>query len=1056
MSIAFKSKIAKAGLGLFAAAMIAGPSALAFAQTSGTCYQFTSNLALGSKGEAVRQLQVLLNSNASTKIAAAAGKAGSTGYETTTFGPATKAAVKKFQALYGISQVGNFGPATRAKANTLCGTTPAPTPTPTGPVSAMLSTDNPAATTILSGQALADLAHFTFSGTGTLTKVTLQRTGLSASADLSNVYLFDGNQRVTDGASVNTNGMIVFSGLNIPVSGMKNLSVKADMNNTTTSATLGVNLVSFMVSGSAETTVSLMGNLHAVTSGSGLTATSALTSQNVSAANIDAGLSSYTVWSSQMNVNTRAVWLKSMNFRVTGSAPVDAVQNLKLYVDGSPVGTTASVGSNGYAYVNLGAGTMLSTGSHTVDLRGDIVKGSSYSVTFAIQNAADVVLTDSQTMTNIAMTALTTYGTAGTLSINAGSVTVNIDPTFTAMTNVTGGATNTVIGKFKLRAYGEDVKVQTFKIRPAVTGATASGSTATTTLNNVTLYFNGSQIGSSQNWNAAAIAATSLTYNLGSSFIIPAGSESSLEVRADLQTSDSYNYSAGTVSVSLNATDNANNGQGMASNVATIDVPASTITTSGLTMQTGSLAVSKNTSFTSQTINPNTTGAKIGSFILQNQSTSESVRVTNLAIALALTTASSTNYSNLVTDETSGSGATPVNPSTVTAPGTSTNNFSVNFTLAPGSTKTINVFANTSAATSGIVIVSLTPTALGVSSGVNVSPAAAAGQTITIGSGTFNAPTLVTSSSTLSQYVAGGSTTGATDATKARFNLTATNGTATISEMKFTNTGTSGTVTSVKVGGVSAPMVSDIAYLTGLSLTVPNGGTGLDVDAFASYAPVGTTGVTSGSTGLLQLCSIKYTIGGTTSTSGDTTCASPLLSSGQTMKLVGSKPTVTVAQPAGVILTTGAVEVIDVTITADAAGPISITSFPITASISAGAGTPSFTSGGAFTVKDASNNTVTLAANTGAVNQFTSTTGGSATVTLGSAYTIAAGASQTFKVFVPVSALGTGTLPNTYVYTSLATGSGFAWTDVAGAGSVTTGTTYVYNYPSTFTSSIHN
>ena len=78
------------------------------------------SLKLGSVGADVRTLQVILNSNYSTAVAKSG--TGSSGYESTNFGPATERAVKKFQEKYGIAKAGgsgygHVGPATRAKLN---------------------------------------------------------------------------------------------------------------------------------------------------------------------------------------------------------------------------------------------------------------------------------------------------------------------------------------------------------------------------------------------------------------------------------------------------------------------------------------------------------------------------------------------------------------------------------------------------------------------------------------------------------------------------------------------------------------------------------------------------------------------------------------------------------------------------------------------------------------------------------------------------------------------------------------------------------------------------
>lgn len=86
--------------------------------SSASCYSFTTDLTLGSTGEAVRALQVYLNKKGFT---VAASGAGSVGMESTYFGGLTRAALARYQASTGISPAaGYFGPITRAKVNADC------------------------------------------------------------------------------------------------------------------------------------------------------------------------------------------------------------------------------------------------------------------------------------------------------------------------------------------------------------------------------------------------------------------------------------------------------------------------------------------------------------------------------------------------------------------------------------------------------------------------------------------------------------------------------------------------------------------------------------------------------------------------------------------------------------------------------------------------------------------------------------------------------------------------------------------------------------------------
>jgi len=1057
---------------------------------------FTRNLTVGSTGSDVKCLQQILNQSATTKVATTG--AGSPGAETTYFGSRTLAAVKVYQAEHGWTPANQVGPMTRSALNASLGTTGGTTGgtvTPTGSISAALAADNPASGALINNQASANLLSVNFTGTGTVTSVTLQRTGISNQNTLSNIYLFDGNIRITDGYSFNINGQTVMSGLSIAVNGSKTISVRADVSSTATldSSSVAAALTGYTGNGSAMS-ANLQGNMFTIVTGSAASVYLAANTMTATAT-INAGTSQYTFWTNSVQVNTRAVLLKTANFRMVGSAPSDALASIKLFVDGVDTGKVATIGTitgSNYAIFDLTLSPItLTTGTHTIDLRADVQKGTNRTIQLSVQQASDLTVTDPQIGVNIAVLGAGgnafTANSGTTFTISWGTTVTTIDPTFTSQTNITSGATNAVIGKFRIHAYGEDVKVSSIQVTPLIKSAVAtncstdaSGTTVTSAcgLNNVTLYFNGSQVSSSSSWTHALMAAaTPITYILGSQMIVLAGQDSTIEVRADLQTAAGASYTSGTILVTLEGdTDNAY-GQ---SSQYTVGVPqTSDVATTGLAISSASLVVSKNTGLADYTVSPHTQNVRIGSFIAQNQSSSEAVRLTQLTVNLTTdgttamtdsTTPALTNFSALRTSDTTGSGATPIQP-------TATNTFSVTDVLQPGASMTIDIFANTSSATSGSIYTRLTVASIGVTSNIASTGTITTGQAVSLGVGIItNPPTKVTSTSSVAQYVAAAG--GASKAGQVTFNFLSTGAASTITELKFTVSGTdatpTGTVTAVCIGAVCSGPVSGVASFSGLSLVVPNVGGGLSQNVQVSYANVGTGGVASASTSTLGLYYVKYITGGTTKTLGTsvactaaigTTCTHTLSTTvnGNPITLVGSKPIVTlVAVPSTTKLVVGTQTVGYVKVKADTKGDIDLNALALTFT---GNTATTIKPSTALVIKDRTGTTVSNAvtgngsSNGGAAVTGNNSAAATAVVIFTDGYRINAGDEETFEVVVNIGALGASAsgdsvaLGLTRANTGTIVGNdvnGFAWTDVVGSGTTAAGTgTLITNFPTT-------
>lgn len=710
---------------------------------------FTRNLTIGASGSDVKCLQALLNTSASTQVAVSG--AGSPGMETTYFGARTLAAVKVYQANNGILPANQVGPLTRAKLNAwLSGsvTTPTTPTTPTMPVptgaglSVMLASNNPASGTIVDGQALAKLAALTFvNGDNAEVKVTglkLKRIGVSADASLTNVYLFNGATRLTDGTAVSST-MVNFNNttgiFTVPSMGSVTIWVLADIDGTS-GETVGIQLVSSADvttnASSVKGTYPITGNLHNLATGTLAGVNFNTTTSPSSASSIDPQ-DDYTVWQNSTTITTRAVDMTRIAFRKTGSTSNTDLKDFQLYVDGVQVGATMQLAMNavGDSYVTFdltAAPKRLEAGTRVLKLVADIQGGSSLTFTMHLWSVADATFVDTQYMANVlAQANSSTFSKRSTAeqTINSGTITI------TKMDNspsgdIVDGASNSLLARFQFKAAGESVKIDTLYISALVSTSGVSG------LRNGAIYANGVQIGSTTTlYDPADSSFDYTTFNLGSSLIVVPGSPVIIEVKADIYdtgTSDSTNsiVAGSTIQVNIEGASSNNNGTGLVS-ATTLDVPSSDVPANTLTVRQGSLTLSKYTAYTNHTVVAPVTNYKLGHWTL-TAATSESVNLTSINLDSV-----SSNTTNLYVKY--GTATTAVKP---TPSSSGSNTWSVNYVLLAGSTIDVMVFGDVdSDQTSGTDTMTLDIDGTTVSSAVTSDSSVVGGQTLTWSTGSF-------------------------------------------------------------------------------------------------------------------------------------------------------------------------------------------------------------------------------------------------------------------------------------------------------------------------------
>ncbi len=544
-----------------------------------------------------------------------------------------------------------------------------------------LASTNPPASVLVVNQGVAKLAEFKFTGKGTVTALTLKRIGVSSDTTLSNVFLFDNVGRLTDAASVAqstinfSNSAGIFS-----VDGEKVVGVYADLAGTS-GETVGVQLTSVTLSSGEVSGLPLSGNLHSL-------ASATLASVNVGAptasGNTDPG-TDILVWESNFTVGTRDVVLNRLALRQIGSINAADVKNFKLLVDGTEVGSVEKLDANGYVTFNVSK--TLTTGSRNIKVVADVIGGSSRTVQMSLRGSYDLSITDSQY--NVGVKPTGTFPANPTaFTVNAGNVVV-AKASDSPSGNIVENASDALLAKYTLTAYGEKVKIETLTV-----GVDTSGTDNQISFRNVRIMINGSQYGSTA--NVAASNGLSSGYSFTTNFMAEPGQTATVEIRGDIYdvntTGGNELVSGVNFTVALLA--GSSNGVPQVS-LTPINVPASNISGNTLTIAVGNLALTKDQSYGNQTLVVPKQNVLLGKFNL-SAGNNDDVRINTFRVDFTFGGPFAVSHLNNVYLKY-GTKTTSIKS---TVSGTN-NTFSVSETLAKNANMTVEVYGDIAAGAIG-------------------------------------------------------------------------------------------------------------------------------------------------------------------------------------------------------------------------------------------------------------------------------------------------------------------------------------------------------------------
>ena len=302
----------------------------------------------------------------------------------------------------------------------------------TGPVSLSVAPSSPAARTLTANATGVDMLVIRLTGTGTLNEVTITRGGAGNNTEWSNIYLYEGIERLTSGRSLSSStGTVTFVNLGLAVDGTRDIKVLGDVSSGT-----GGNVHYFEVSNSAA--VSLAGNVTAggsypvrgaIQSLSGATGGQVTVNGVGSISNPKVGAVQAPISEFKLTTATEGGWVMRMRV-INGGTVKDA--DITNVVVKTVVGTQVATGEmtgDGYLDLNYGSGYFIGKGENeTFQVFADIGGKRDETIKFYTEVNADTFVRGDQYGFGMAVVDTdfdsTDSGEAHSLTLQGGDLTL--------------------------------------------------------------------------------------------------------------------------------------------------------------------------------------------------------------------------------------------------------------------------------------------------------------------------------------------------------------------------------------------------------------------------------------------------------------------------------------------------------------------------------------------------------------------------------------------------------------------------------------------------------
>ncbi len=354
-------------------------------------------------------------------------------------------------------------------------------------VTVSLASDSPASATVPKSATGVNFVKFNVmngsGSSGMVDSITLHRVGAGASTDFSNVYLYEGNTRLTTGRSVNssTNDVTFNSlGLNLTAGQTRTLWVAATMSSTAGAGNVNAFQVTSVMSGTANAVGlpiqgNTMTNASATVGVITISKTGSLTNPKVGQMNVKLAEFQLSAGSAE------DLDIKRITLFQSGNISRSNLTNLRLRAGGVDVASAASVDEKDRVTFVLTGTTLLEKGNtRTYEVWGDIGGGARSADTIKLATEEDTdVWAAGRTFGYGASVVRTAYdnssndGTdASWTTVEGGQITITFNGP-AAADIATNGKDKQVLN-FTL-ASQSNVEVRNLRLRITATGIDAAG-----------------------------------------------------------------------------------------------------------------------------------------------------------------------------------------------------------------------------------------------------------------------------------------------------------------------------------------------------------------------------------------------------------------------------------------------------------------------------------------------------------------------------------------------------------------------------------------------------